>query len=401
MKSKLIFRVLGALSSSLIIASVFIPFISVTGYSQSLWQAHNSVGTLYLPIMIIVFGVIGVLVFSTNIKTELAYATTGALIFFLITQTIPIINGGTFNTLSVGYYCLVIGTIINGLMAFLTNLRTKRKVEEVKEIEETKEVSMIDQIDKLYNDQAVQNPTNESNDLNNIIQPLPIQDVISPIPSQSENSVENNIEPISAPNLPIVDDSSLPELEISDNGLENVQPVINENNNIIDSINVNNTELSAPTEQQNISSTEIEHSIEQSNPVIAEFSEPDIAEQTKTMEQNPTVLEFSTQQVPVSNPVTSEFAESTVTVQAESVKQNPTILEFNSQPKATNNPVVSEFNVPNNFSFMEQSVDTTQSSVMPEVQEVSVESLQPLNSENKIDIMGEPKKNNSDLDIFG
>ena len=84
MKSKLIFRILGALASALIIASVFIPFVSVTGYSQSLWQANELVGTLYLPIMIIVFGAIGVIVFSINIKTELAYTSSGALLFFLI-----------------------------------------------------------------------------------------------------------------------------------------------------------------------------------------------------------------------------------------------------------------------------------------------------------------------------
>ena len=96
MKNKLVFRILGALSSALIIASVFIPFVSVTGYSQSLWQTHSAVGTIYLPIMIIVFGVIGVLVFSTGFKTELAYASAGGLLFFLIMQTIPVIDQNLF-----------------------------------------------------------------------------------------------------------------------------------------------------------------------------------------------------------------------------------------------------------------------------------------------------------------
>ena len=63
MKNKLVFRILGALASALIIASVFIPFVSVTGYSQSLWETHSAVGTIYLPIMLIVFGVVGVFVF--------------------------------------------------------------------------------------------------------------------------------------------------------------------------------------------------------------------------------------------------------------------------------------------------------------------------------------------------
>ena len=102
MNKKLIFRIIGALSSALIIASVFIPFVNVTGYSQSLWGTHQAVGTLYLPIMIIVFGLIGVIFFSLNIKTEFAYSTAGALLFFLIMQTVQIIDQGTFNTLSVG-----------------------------------------------------------------------------------------------------------------------------------------------------------------------------------------------------------------------------------------------------------------------------------------------------------
>ena len=106
MKNKLIFRILGALSSALIIVSVFVPFVSVTGYSQSLWQTHSAVGTIYLPIMIIVFGAIGVILFAINKKTELVYASCGALIFFLIMQTIPVIDQGVFKTLGIGYYFL-------------------------------------------------------------------------------------------------------------------------------------------------------------------------------------------------------------------------------------------------------------------------------------------------------
>ena len=67
MKNRLVFRIIGALASALIIVSVFIPFISTTGFTQSLWEANKLINALYLPIMIIVFGSIGVLVFSTNI----------------------------------------------------------------------------------------------------------------------------------------------------------------------------------------------------------------------------------------------------------------------------------------------------------------------------------------------
>ena len=121
MKNKLIFRIIGALASALIIVSVFIPFISVTGYSTSLWESYKIINSLYLPIMIIVFGAIGALFFALNIKTEFAYMSTGAIIFFLVMQTIDVLNQGLFNTLSIGYYLLALGAILTGIMSFLTN----------------------------------------------------------------------------------------------------------------------------------------------------------------------------------------------------------------------------------------------------------------------------------------
>jgi len=152
MNKKLVFRMLGAVSSSLIIVSLFIPFISVSGYSQSLWQDYSKINAIYLPIMIIVFGVIGILCFSLNIKTELAYSTTGALLFYLITQTSSYINQGKFNTLTVGYYCLIIGTLLTGIMAFLSNLKTKQKVENITKPQENLGFT-LNQIDALYNNQ--------------------------------------------------------------------------------------------------------------------------------------------------------------------------------------------------------------------------------------------------------
>ena len=151
MKNKLIFRILGALASALIIVSVFVPFVSVTGYSPSLWETYELTNSLYLPIMIIVFGAIGVIFFALNIKTEFAYMSVGAIFFFAIMQTIDILDQGVFNTLSVGYYFLVIGALLTGIMAFLTNLKSKKKVEVVEEVKKEEEASMIDQIDKLYN----------------------------------------------------------------------------------------------------------------------------------------------------------------------------------------------------------------------------------------------------------
>ena len=125
MNKKLILRILGAIFSALIIVGVFVPFVSVTGYTQSLWGVYSSVNTLYLPIMLIVFGAIGVIFFSLNFKTEFAYMSTGAVLFFVVMQTIDVLDQGTFSTLSVGYYFLAIGAIATGVIAFLSNLKIK------------------------------------------------------------------------------------------------------------------------------------------------------------------------------------------------------------------------------------------------------------------------------------
>ncbi len=395
MKSKLVFRILGALASALIIASVFIPFVSVASYSQSLWETHSAVGTLYLPIMIIVFGVIGVLVFSTGFKTELAYASAGGLLFFLIMQTIPIINQGTFNTLGVGYYCLLIGTLLIIIMAFICGLKVKQKVVKESVVEDTKEVSMIDQIDKLYNDQTENQNLNETNSLDNVIQPLPISEV-SQMPVHSSTETVNNIEmpmtnstnePVSLQNLNQVSDEaisnstpiSVPELDnanfnMEDNVVES-QTDVNASSTQVQLLNSANSQVSEPVMQSLESNNVV-------NPVTSEFN---IAIQNVIEEH--TIPTIPNAQEELNNPVVLEFSELTV--------QN---LESNN----TVNPVTSEFN--NSVSVQSSFIsnNSTEPQVSENVTEVNpTEEIKPLDSDKKFDVMGEPTNNGSNLDIFG
>jgi len=380
MKNKLIFRILGALASALIIVSVFIPFVSVTGYSQSLWQAHSSVGTIYLPIMIIVFGAIGVIFFSINIKTELAYTSSGALLFFLIMQTIPIVDQGTFGTLSVGYYCLVIGTILTGIMAFLCNLKTKQKVVTKQEEEVVKEVSMIDQIDKLYNDQNVNTPNVDNNILDNIIQPLPVQENINTLP------VENNIPTI---NTTEINDQIQPVTINNNNNFETPVSLENLNNNVqseptnvVDEEVVENNQPIAASVEENIQPVVEQQSMEpvaiNSNPVIQEFNQP-VVEQVP--QQNPVIAEFETHNV--ETPVISE--ENPVTQQV-----NPVIAEFEQSTQSHSM-----------FQISQQDVES------PKVEETNqeipvVQPLQPLDGSSNVNIISAQTNNNdSNLDIFG
>ena len=412
MKNKLIFRILGALSSALIIVSVFVPFVKVTGYSQSLWQTN--VNTLYLPIIIIVFGAIGVLLFATNLKTELAYSTTGALLFFLITQSIPIINQGTFSTLNVGYYFLVAGTLLTGVMTFLNGLKPKQKVIEEVKVEETKEDSMINQIDRLYENQAVQNNDTEINQVE-MIQPLQL---IQPLESvvQNNNSLNMTLEEeTESENL---NDLLQPTNQITshEESKEEITPIVEETFEQPTIIEEKHEapQLSANPVVSEFEAPKQEEAVPPSNPVVSEFEVP--MQETSTPVSNPVVSEFEAPKpeasVQPANPVTSEFAMPQVNEvnnnQPQPTISNNVVTEVSQPLVQSANPVTSEFEAPSQFSFgAPQSVEAPVENKSEEPQLIEpLQPLQPLGSDiNKVDVMADPTtlrdNNSSNLDIFG
>ncbi len=201
MNKKMIFRLLGALASALIVAGVFVPFVSVTGYSKSLWQLHAD-GSLYLPVMIIVFGLIGVILFAVNRKTEFAYSSTGAIIFFIIMYTLDNVNQDTFKTLGVGYYLLIIGAVLTGLMALLTSSKDKVVVTQA-QTDLTNSQDMINKIDNLYDNQKLNEEVQPIQPVNNIVEPIPVP--VNPI-SEIEDGRTDNLQdvPKSQPVNPVV-----------------------------------------------------------------------------------------------------------------------------------------------------------------------------------------------------
>ena len=327
MNKKLIFRILGALASALIIVSVFVPFVSVTGYTTSLWETFKLTESLYLPIMIMVFGAIGVIFFALNIKTEFAYMSTGAITFFIVIETIDIINQGVFETLSIGYYFLVAGALLTGIMAFLCNLKPKKKVEEVVPVQQAEEPSMLDQIDKLYNDQTTTpNEISPIQIVDNVVEPLPIQPVqtmesvtpVQPIQVESTPIPEPVIQPQPIPEItPVTQEQPVQEV------VQNVEPVIQ-------------PQQVEVQPQQTI------------NPVMQEFAQP----------VNPVVQEFS-----IPNPVMQEFAQPVIQEQPIVEPQVTPLTQVNNSIES--NPVIQEFTNPG-------STVVTQS------------------TENELDIFGQP-----------
>lgn len=410
MKNRLVFRILGALSSALIIVSVFIPFVSVTGYSQSLWQSNTVLKTLYLPIMIIVFGAIGVLAFAINVKTELAYASSGALLFYLITQTIPVINQKLFNTFGVGYYCLVVGTILTGVMAFICNLRVKKKNVETDKVQETtlEQVSVIDQIDKLYNDQTPTSSLAEEE----IIQPissqsLPIEPIQQLQPLQSlqplesvQNTMEPSVQSIES-NIGFQDDLSINNSIESNVNMELSAPKIEVKQE------ENSSNLNEITSNFNVNLEDINNPTSSSNPVMAEFGVSELTNESVLAPSNPVTAEFATPDEPVStssNPVTAEFGISGMPEMSIAQTQEvvPNVQSMNNDGPAPINPVTAQFDAPQTMSILPQNEKIIS----------DIEQIEPLANENTIQPLGttapsvdvmadQPTNTSSNLDIFG
>lgn len=204
MNKRLIFRILGALSAALIVVSVFVPFVDVPGRSLSLWQIHEASKTLYLPIMIIAFGVLGILLFSINKKTDYTYTGVGAIFVFIGTQTTSAIIDGAFSAYGAGYYFLLIGAVLTAVMTFLLNLKSNKDVK-TKELENNNDnqSSLLGKIDNLYNGAPVENPITPSLTMETEVQPLnvptpivePIQP-LQPIPDLENNQMQQTANPV-------------------------------------------------------------------------------------------------------------------------------------------------------------------------------------------------------------
>ena len=352
MNKKLIFRILGALASALIIVSVFVPFVSVTGHSSSLWQSSEITKSLYLPITLICFGVIGVVFFALNIKTEFAYMSTGAITFFLIVQTIEVLNQGIelFKTLGVGYYFLVIGAILTGIMAFLLNLKSKEVQKSLtnQETEVASTTSILSQIDKLYdNTLDSQNNVAPIQAVDPIVQPLSAQPEMQPIQPIAAQPEVQPIQPVAPqPEVQTIQPVA-PQPEV-----QPIQPIATQPEQIIEPI--------SPVDPIPSGGTPTE------NPVLAQFAQS--SSQPATLDNS----NFATQ-----------------------------------EPQAINNPVIQTF-MDTPASTSSQTDVTVESSLPIEVNQgtgtfMSPESLQTSQTNEKVEQLLSSQSNSvsSEVDIFG
>ena len=379
MKSRLIFRILGALASAFIIVSVFVPYVSVTGYSLSLWDTYELTNTLYLPIMIIAFGGIGIIFFSLNIKTEFAYMSAGATSFFVIMQTIDILNQGVFNTLSIGYYLLAGGTLFTAFMAFLTNLKRKQQVQLVEQEKKEEAPSVLDKINKLYDGQT---EINMAQSLDNALQPLPIQSLDTSSLNQSSTAMTINQIPNSMPQeLNLSMESGVQSIEQSPLAMpvsQSISPMVQELSVLPEIQPIQQSAGVMPAANPVIQDFNVPvipeiQPIQQSvgvmpaaNPVIPDFNAP-VIQEIQPIQQSAGVM-------PAANPVIPEF-NAPVIPEIQSIQQSAGVM-----PAA--NPVIQDFNVPviPEIQPIQQSVGVMPAAnpVIPDFNAPVIQEIQPI-----------------------
>ena len=97
----------------LIIAGVFLPYANQFSVTKSLWNIESPSRLIY-----IFLGVLVIILYLFNKNTELAYLTTGYGFFSSISV---IIEKGGFSGLSVGFYLILISSMVIGILTFLYN----------------------------------------------------------------------------------------------------------------------------------------------------------------------------------------------------------------------------------------------------------------------------------------
>jgi len=97
----------------LLAAGVFLPYANQFSVTSSLWNILSSSRLIY-----IFLGIFVIVLYLVNKKTELSYLAVGYGFFHSISI---IIEKGGFSGLSVGFYLILISSIVIGVLTFLYN----------------------------------------------------------------------------------------------------------------------------------------------------------------------------------------------------------------------------------------------------------------------------------------
>ena len=113
----------------LLVSSLFLPILSYTGYSTTIFDGNKELN--YFPYILIGFSLISIIVILLK-KYEFTYLLLGSSFTFIITTTIGSIDN--FKYFSIGYYLMVISSIV--LFIILLFLKLKNKENSVVDVKQ-------------------------------------------------------------------------------------------------------------------------------------------------------------------------------------------------------------------------------------------------------------------------
>ena len=272
MNKNLFFKILGIISGLLIMAGLFLPYTE-----QSLWTIDMNNNQIYLSIVIIIFALLPIILYTINKKIEFVYASVGALGFFITVQLVDAISKGSFAAFGIGFYFMLIGIILMAIVTLIFLKGTKVNVlnEQIAPISN----NIADPIERknmdptysqgLDNSLSLENPVENgtSNEINNddeIVEMLGEE-----IP---EYQPENGINPVVSE---FTADANLPQ-EVANEPVDTSQEISSVDNEVaanptvgtpVEEIATPIEEAATPVEQPTIESSDVLENVIQQEPI--------------------------------------------------------------------------------------------------------------------------------------
>ena len=182
MKKNNLYRVLGILFSALIIVGMFLPYIKES--ASSLFKLYKDNNQLVLPTVLLLFGVISLILYILNRYIEFALSTAGAVLFYMITETISLINEDALNQVGIGFILIGAGGILLIINTFLAIIAAKKELKESSSEEPSSQYQqprdMIQALENTNNTYEPVQPVVEQP----MVQPVIEQPMVQPIVEQ-------------------------------------------------------------------------------------------------------------------------------------------------------------------------------------------------------------------------
>ena len=197
MKKNNLYRVLGILFSALIVVGMFLPYIKEP--SSSLFELYKNNNQLVLPIVLLLFGVASILLYVLNKYIEFALSTAGAVLFYMITETISLVKEDAINQVGIGFILIGAGGILLIVNTFLAIVASKRAAREESYDEPSNQYQQPqDMIQALENTSNAYEPVQPQS----MVQPVMEQPIVEPVQPVIPQPIVEPVQPVVEQTVP-------------------------------------------------------------------------------------------------------------------------------------------------------------------------------------------------------